>query len=195
MDESVRYSDREGFETLSTKYLCNSVHSLVEELYPLQQNAPSSLECLYLGHNVCAGIDRRTEEAGGRGGGAQWVDRGRPSDGVCNLTFVRINIPTWFSSQHKLDRHPRHIGPIVKSVFKHFDRRARMSRTCEIQYLRTAILQFSQYPADSTSEPSNQYVLFDAMLLVNIYEDGGKIIRVTDNIQFSGIGERTCTHK
>ena len=57
------------------------------------------------------------------------------------------------------------------------------------------MLQFSQHLTDSTREPSNQRVLSDAVLLVNIYKEDGVIVRATDNIQFSGERERTCTHK
>ena len=133
----------EGIGTLSTKYLRDTTHDLVEELHPLHQNGPGSLKCLYLCDNICRSIygldlcgdaDRGIHEPDGGRGRVQWIYHCcRLHDGVCSLTLDCINVPTWLSDQRKLDRNPRKIGGIgsilAKSVFKHFDRRARISKT------------------------------------------------------------------
>ena len=71
MGEPVWHSDPEEVETLSNKYLCDTGHNVVEDCNPLQQNTPRGLKCLYLGHDACASVDRRTQEVDGCGGGAE----------------------------------------------------------------------------------------------------------------------------
>ena len=62
-------------------------------------------------------------------------------------------------------------------------------------HLRTTILQFSQYLTDGISETPDQCVLSDAVLLVNLDDEDGTVVPVTDNIEFSGVKPRTCTYK
>ena len=45
------------------------------------------------------------------------------------------------------------------------------------------MLQSSQYPTNGIRKTSNQFVLANAVLLVNLYENG-MIIPVADNTQF-----------
>ena len=60
---------------------------------------------------------------------------------------------------------------------------------------RTSILQFPRYLSDATID--DQLVLSDAVLLVDVYDEIGIIVHVTDTIilECPGITQRTCTHK
>ena len=59
----------------------------------------------------------------------------------------------------------------------------------------TSILQFSRYLSDPTID--DQLVLSDAVLLVDVYDEIGIIVHVTNTIilECPGITQRTRTHK
>ena len=59
----------------------------------------------------------------------------------------------------------------------------------------TSILQFSRYLSDPTID--DQFVLSDAVLLVDVYNEIGIIVHVTDTIilECPGVTQKMCTHK
>ena len=192
MDEPMCHSDEEKNRHAKCQYLGDTSDNLVKQLHPLQKNAPRILECLYFGDNVCSSIDSRVHQAGNWWRGAECADPFvRVSDGIASLKLVCVNTLARLNSQRKLDRHSRRIGPIggilSKILFKHFDRRDRVSTTCHKRLeLRTAILQLSQYPTNGISETCNRCILSKAVLPVNLDDEVGMVVQITDKSQSLG---------
>ena len=121
--------DKQGSETLDTNYRCNISHDLVEQLQPLQKDAPSGLECLYLCDDSCADIDCRGQDIGRRRRETECAYRFRRLVGSGgSLKLVCIGALGWLSGKRKLDRNPARIGFIggilAKTFFEYWSERS-----------------------------------------------------------------------